>query len=110
MSPTSVDANLIDPVQLECSVTVPSSLSGMISNITWMFGTKVINTGVSTMLNQGVSNLDLGNVKTVQAGQYTCEARVVSQFVDVDEDVSSSVVVNVTVTRKRNYFFHTLLL
>ena len=73
---TKISASLGTTVNLTCSVDVQDSSPGVISSITWKFGTEVLSDGVSTMLDQGVSSLDIGSIKSGQAGSYSCEAVV----------------------------------
>ena len=107
----SMIVDIATPIILNCSVTVPSSLSGMITNITWYFGSTIVTDGVSTMLNQGESTLNLGTIKTAQAGSYTCETRVVSLYIDMDTDVSSSATCNISIQCEYTvHVVHVLLL
>ena len=71
-----ISTSLSKTVNLNCSVDVQDSSPGIISSITWKFGTEVLSDGVSTMLDQGVSYLDIGSIKSGQAGSYSCEAVV----------------------------------
>ncbi len=96
-----------DEVSLDCSVTVPGSLDGSISSITWTFGDTVVTEGVTTMLGQGMSTLALGGVFTAEAGLYTCAAVVVSQYINVDSSVSQSSTANITLLSEcRTHILH----
>ena len=71
-----ISASLGESVSLTCSVDVQDSSPGVISSITWKFGTEILSDGVSTVLDQGVSSLSIGKIKSAQAGSYSCEAVV----------------------------------
>ena len=73
---TNISTSLGATASLTCSVDVQDSSPGVISSIIWKFGTEVLSDGVSTILDQGVSSLDIGNIKSGQAGSYSCEAVV----------------------------------
>ena len=73
---TKISTSLGTTVSLTCNVDVQDSSPGVISSINWKFGTEVLSNGVSTMLDQGVSSLDIGSIKSKQAGSYSCEVVV----------------------------------
>ena len=97
LSENNVVVDVGGVVSLVCSVTVPASLDGAISSITWTFGDTEVTEGVTTMLGQGMSTLALGKVYTAEAGLYTCAAVVMSQYINVDPSVSQSSTANITV-------------
>ena len=75
---TKISASLGETVNLTCYTSVvvrePRSFPGNTYSITWKFGREVLSDGVSTILSQGVSFLNIEKIKSGQAGSYSCEA------------------------------------
>ena len=90
---TNISTLLGTTVSLTCSVDVQDSSPGVISSIIWKFGTEVLLNSVSTMLHQGLSSLEIGSIKSGQAGSYSCEAVV--------DGSNYAITANITVQCKR---------
>ena len=69
-----------ESLKLECQVTVPNSLNGTISSITWEHRDSILSEGITTMLSEGKSSLDLGVVVSAEAGVYLCIVLVMSHI------------------------------
>ena len=96
----SISVFLGDPLTLECRVTPPDSLNGVVSSITWEYGDSNRNEGVTNTLSEGMSSLDLGTVVSAEAGVYMCNAQVMSPYLDIDPYLSANNTVTVFVERK----------
>ena len=77
---SQISVVLGDPLKLECQVTVPKSLNGTISSITWENRDSNLSEGITTVLSEGKSSLDLGIVVSAEAGVYMCSVLVTSQI------------------------------
>ena len=56
--------------------------------------------GVINMLSQGESSLDLGAVVSAEAGTYTCNVQIQSEFVDIDSHLIATNTSNLTIQSK----------
>ena len=88
---SQISVVLGDPLKLECQITVPKSLNGTISSITWEHRDSNLNQTITTELSEGKSSLDLGIVVSAEAGVYLCSVLVKS-------DIHSNLSANNTVT------------
>ena len=83
---TKISASLGETVNLTCYTSVvvrePQSFPNTYS-ITWKFGREVLSDGVSTILSQGVSFLNIEKIKSGQAGSYSCEAVIYYKVLNV---------------------------
>ena len=96
----SISVVLGDPLTLKCQVTLPESLNGIVSSITWEYGDSNLSEGVTNMLSEGMSSLDLGTVVSAEAGVYTCSVKVTSPYLDIDPYLSANSTVTVFVESK----------
>ena len=69
-----------ESLQLDCQVTLPDSLNGTISSITWEHRDSNLSEGITTILSEGKSSLDLGMVVSAEAGVYLCSVLVMSHI------------------------------
>ena len=97
---SSISVVLGESLALECQVTPPESLSGTVSSITWEYGDSNLSEGVTTVLSEGMSSLDLDTVVSAEAGMYTCSVQVTSPYLDIDPYLSANSTVTVFVESK----------
>ena len=67
---------------LQCSISLPDTLSATIASFTWYKDSSVIISGLITNLAEGTSSLDLMRVLSAESGNYTCVANISSPYVD----------------------------
>ena len=96
----SISVFLGESLTLECQVTLPESLNGVASSITWEYGDSNLSEGVTTVLSEGMSSLDLSTVVSAEAGVYTCSVQVTSPYLDIDPYLSANSTVTVFVESK----------
>ena len=89
-----------ESLTLECQVTPPDSLNGIVSSITWEYRDSNRSEGVTNTLSEGMSSLDLGTVVSAEAGVYMCNAQVTSPYLDIDPYLSANNTVTVFVESK----------
>ena len=77
---SQISVVLGDPLKLECQITVPKSLNGTISSITWEHRDSNLSQVITTELSEGKSSLDLGIVVSAEAGVYMCSVVVTSHI------------------------------
>ena len=96
----SISVYLGESLTLECQVTPPESLNGVVSSITWEYGDSNLSEGVTNMLSEGTSSLDLDTVVSAEAGVYTCSVQVTSPYLDIDPYLSANSTATVFVESK----------
>ena len=87
---SSISVYLGESLTLECQVTPPETLNGVASSITWEYGDSNLGEGVTNMLSEGMSSLNLGTVVLAEAGVYTCSVQVTSPYLDIDPYLSAN--------------------
>ena len=88
---SQISVFLGESLKLECQVTLPNSLNGTIFSITWEHRDSNLSEGITTILSEGKSTLDLGIVVSAEAGVYLCSVLIKS-------DIYSYLSANSTVT------------
>ena len=96
----SISVDLDESLTLECQVTLLDSLNGTVSSITWEYGDSNLSEGVTNMLSEGMSSLDLETVVSAEAGVYTCSVQMTSPYLDIDPYLSANSIVTVFVESK----------
>ena len=97
---SSISVFLGESLTLECQVTPPESLNGVASSITWEYGDSNLSEGVTTVLSEGMSSLNVDTVVSAEAGVYTCNVQVTSPYLDIDPYLSANSAVTVFVNCK----------
>ena len=95
-----ITATVGESVTLECHTSLPESLNGNIASINWTHNGAEVTEGVTNMLAQGESSLDLGTVISADAGTYICNVQIQSEFVDVDSHLIATNTTNLTIQCK----------
>ena len=95
-----ITATVGESVTLECHTSLPESLNGNIASINWIHNGAEVTEGVTNMLAQGESSLDLGTVVSADAGTYICNVQIQSEFVDVDSHLIATNTTNLTIQCK----------
>ena len=67
---------------LQCSISLPDTLSATIASFTWYKDSSVITSGLTTNLAEGTSSFNLMRVLSAESGNYTCVANISSPYVD----------------------------
>ena len=67
---------------LQCSISLPDTLSATIASFTWYKDSSVITSGLTTNLTEGTSSLNLMRVLSAESGNYTCVANISSPYID----------------------------
>ena len=96
----AITATVGESVTLECHTSLPESLNGNIASINWTHNGAEVTEGVINMLSQGESSLDLGAVVSAEAGTYTCNVQIQSEFVDIDSHLIATNTTNLTIQSK----------
>ena len=96
----SISVFLGQSLTLVCQVNLSDSLNGNVSSITWEYGDSNLSEGVTNMLSEGMSSLDLDTVVSAEAGVYTCSVQVTSPYLDIDPYLSADSTVTVFINCK----------
>ena len=81
-SSPEVSLTLGEEHTLQCSISLPDTLSATIASFTWYKDSSVITSGLTTNLAEGTSSLDLMRVLSAESGNYTCITNVSSPYID----------------------------
>ena len=82
LEPTDSVITLGTTVSLQCSISLPDTLTATIQSLKWYKDSKLVTTGVDTMIAQGISTYDLDTVLSAEAGNYTCVMEITSPYID----------------------------
>ena len=85
---------------LQCSISLPDTLSATIASFTWYKDSSVITSGLTTNLAEGTSSLDLMGTLSAESGNYTCVANISSPYVDTGINFIVTNTTFLTVTSK----------
>ena len=85
---------------LQCSISLPDTLSATIASFTWYKDSSVITSGLTTNLAEGTSSLNLTRVLSAESGNYTCVANISSPYVDTGINLIVTNTTFLTVTSK----------
>ena len=85
---------------LQCSISLPDTLSATIASFTWYKDSSVITSGLTTNLAEGTSSLNLMRVLSAESGNYTCIANISSPYIDTGINFIVTNATFLTVTSK----------